>query len=78
MSSVRGPAAGWRSGMSYMARVAYVVGVNEIPAAVAAELARLRAENARLLKMLELSPAAGRAAWSGAGRLLRRAAGTGP
>jgi superfamily II DNA or RNA helicase len=43
-------------GMSYMARVAYVVGVNEIPAAVAAELARLRAENARMLKMLELSP----------------------
>jgi len=32
------------------------VGVIEIPAAVAAELARLRAENARLLKMLELSP----------------------
>jgi len=30
--------------------------VAEIPAAVAAELARLRAENARLLKMLELSP----------------------
>ena len=30
--------------------------VTEIPAAVAAELARLRAENARLLKMLELSP----------------------
>jgi transcriptional regulator with XRE-family HTH domain len=28
----------------------------EIPAAVAAELARLRAENARLLRMLELSP----------------------
>ena len=27
--------------MSYMARVAYVVDVNEIPAAVAAELARL-------------------------------------
>ena len=40
----------------YMARVAYVVGVTEIPAAVAAELARLRAENVRLLKMLELSP----------------------
>jgi hypothetical protein len=40
----------------YMARVAYVVGVTEIPAAVAAELARLRAENARLLKMLELNP----------------------
>ncbi len=56
MTSVRGPAAGWLSGMSYMARVAYVVGVTEIPAAVAAELARLRAENARLLKMLELSP----------------------
>ena len=36
--------------------VAYGVGVPEIPAAVAAELARLRAENARLLKMLELSP----------------------
>jgi superfamily II DNA or RNA helicase len=32
------------------------VGVTEIPAAAAAELARLRAENARLLKMLELSP----------------------
>jgi hypothetical protein len=32
------------------------VGVNEIPAAVAGELAWLRAENARLLKMLELSP----------------------
>ena len=32
------------------------MGVTEIPAAVAAELARLRAENARLLKMLELSP----------------------
>jgi hypothetical protein len=32
------------------------VGVTEIPAAVAAELARLRSENARLLKMLELSP----------------------
>jgi hypothetical protein len=29
--------------MSYLARVAYVVGVTEIPAAVAAELARLRA-----------------------------------
>ena len=43
-------------GISYMARVAYVVGVNKIPAAVAAELERLRAENARLLKMLELSP----------------------
>ena len=28
----------------------------EIPVAVAGELARLRAENARLLKMLELSP----------------------
>jgi hypothetical protein len=36
-------------------RVAYGVGVTEMPAAVAAELARLRAENARLLKMLELS-----------------------
>jgi hypothetical protein len=32
------------------------VGVTEIPVAVAAELARLRAENARLLKILELSP----------------------
>jgi superfamily II DNA or RNA helicase len=32
------------------------VGVTEIPAALAAELARLRTENARLLKMLELSP----------------------
>jgi hypothetical protein len=31
-------------------------GVIEIPGAVAAELARLRAENARLLRMLELSP----------------------
>jgi hypothetical protein len=31
------------------------VGVTEIPAAVAGELARLREENARLLKMLELS-----------------------
>ena len=30
--------------------------MSEIPAAVAAELARLRTENARLLKMLELSP----------------------
>jgi superfamily II DNA or RNA helicase len=37
-------------------RVKYGVGVTEIPAAVAVELARLRAENARLLKMLELSP----------------------
>jgi hypothetical protein len=62
----------------YMARDAYVVGVTEIPAAVAAERARLRAENKRLLKMLELSPAAGRAARSGAGRFLRCAAGTGP
>ena len=42
--------------MSYMATVAYGVRVTEIPVAVAAELARLRAENARLLKMLELSP----------------------
>jgi len=32
------------------------VGVTDIPAAVATELAQLRAENARLLKMLELSP----------------------
>ncbi|MGH3257281.1 MAG: TOTE conflict system archaeo-eukaryotic primase domain-containing protein [Streptosporangiaceae bacterium] len=32
------------------------MGVTEIPAAVDAELARLRAENVRLLKMLELSP----------------------
>src|SRR6516165_5339957 len=39
-----------------MAAVAYGVGVTEVPTAVAAELARLRAENARLLKMLELSP----------------------
>ena len=31
------------------------MGVPEIPAAVAGELVRLRAENARLLKMLELS-----------------------
>ena len=30
--------------------------MTEIPAAVAAELERLRGENARLLKMLELSP----------------------
>ena len=37
-------------------RIAYGVGVTETPAAVAAELAQLRAENARLLKMLELSP----------------------
>ena len=35
---------------------AYGVGVTENPAAVAAELARLREENARLLRMLELSP----------------------
>jgi hypothetical protein len=35
---------------------AYGVGVTEIPVAVAEELARLRAENARLLKQLELSP----------------------
>ena len=32
------------------------MGVTVIPAAVAAELTRLRAENARLLKTLELSP----------------------
>jgi hypothetical protein len=32
------------------------MGVTEIPAAVTAELARLQAENARLLKMPELSP----------------------
>jgi hypothetical protein len=32
------------------------VGVTEIPAAVAEELARLRAENARLMRMLKLSP----------------------
>ena len=32
------------------------MGVTGIPAAVAAELTRLRTENARLLKMLELSP----------------------
>src|SRR5262249_35985362 len=56
MTSVRGPAVARHSGMSYMATVAYGVRVTEIPAAVAAELARLRAENARLLKMLELSP----------------------
>ena len=30
--------------------------MTEIPGAVAAELARLRADNTRLLKMLELSP----------------------
>jgi hypothetical protein len=35
---------------------AYCVGVTEIPAAVAEELARLRAENARLMRMLKLSP----------------------
>jgi len=52
------------------------VGVTEIPAAVAAELARLRTENARLLKMLELSPR--QAARSGPGRFLRCATGTGP
>ncbi len=40
----------------YMARAAYGVGVTEIPAAVAEELARLRAENARLMRMLKLSP----------------------
>jgi hypothetical protein len=39
-----------------MAAVSYGVGVTEIPPGVAAELARLREENARLLKMLELSP----------------------
>ena len=60
-----------------MARVAYVVGVTEIPAAVAAELARLRTENARLLKMLELSPR--QAAPPGPAQAgLRCAAGTGP
>ncbi len=32
------------------------MGVTEIPVAVAEDLVRLRAENARLLKMLELSP----------------------
>ena len=32
------------------------MGVTEIPVTVAGELARLRAENARLLRMLELSP----------------------
>jgi hypothetical protein len=32
------------------------VGVSEIAAAVAEELARLRAENARLMRMLKLSP----------------------
>jgi hypothetical protein len=32
------------------------VGVTDIPAAIAAELARLRAENARLLRLLELTP----------------------
>lgn len=31
-----------------------VLAVTEIPATVAAELARLRTENARLMKMLEL------------------------
>jgi superfamily II DNA or RNA helicase len=32
------------------------VGVTDIPAAIAAELAQLRAENARLLRLLELTP----------------------
>jgi hypothetical protein len=32
------------------------VGVTDIPAAIAAELTRLRAENARLLRLLELTP----------------------
>jgi superfamily II DNA or RNA helicase len=32
------------------------VGVTDIPAAIAAELARLRAENARLLRLLKLTP----------------------
>jgi hypothetical protein len=32
------------------------VGVTDIPAAIAAELAQLRAENARLLRLLELAP----------------------
>ena len=41
--------------MSCTAAVSYCVGVTEIPPGVAAELARLREENARLLKMLELS-----------------------
>jgi hypothetical protein len=41
--------------MSCTAAVSYGVGVTEIPPGVAAELARLREENARLLKMLELS-----------------------
>jgi hypothetical protein len=54
---VRGSVAARRSGVSYVLWSAYDgVGVTEISAAVAAELARLRAENARLLKMLELSP----------------------
>ena len=39
----------------YVREFAYGVGVTEIPEALAAELARLRAENARLLKMLDLS-----------------------
>jgi hypothetical protein len=34
----------------------YRVCVAEIPVAVEAELARLRAENARLLKLLRLTP----------------------
>ncbi|WP_300606726.1 hypothetical protein [Trebonia sp.] len=38
--------------------------MTEIPAVVAAELARLRAENARLLKMLELSPRQAAQEWS--------------
>ena len=32
------------------------MGVTHIPAAITAELARLRAENARLLRLLKLSP----------------------
>jgi hypothetical protein len=52
----------------------YGVGVTEIPAALAAELVRLRAENARLLKMLELSPRQAAPPRSGAGRVLRCAA----
>ena len=77
MTSVRPPAVARHSGMSYMTRVAYGVRVTEIPAAVAAELARLRAENAHLLKMLELSPRQAAPPAPGAGRVLRCAAGAG-
>jgi hypothetical protein len=53
------------------------VGVTDIPAAIAAELARLRAENARLLRLLKLSPQEAAPAWPGAGGVFRGAAGAG-